>query len=160
MAYGLVEVKRMIDLRNEVVDILAKMQFFQGQRAGRELWNDKPFEVQEKDLESFNTGIETIRKYILQLEEQPKVNQWIPVEDRLPEKDGQYLCCSVYLKQQYYEVLNFAKNLQEVDDYEFSGMKRPGFYHLDNEWGNIEDADVVSWMLLPAPYDMRKKVEE
>ena len=65
----------MIDLRNEVVDILAKMQFFQGQRGGRELWNDKPFEVQEKDLESFNEGIKTIRKYILQLEEQKKTDE-------------------------------------------------------------------------------------
>ena len=67
--------------REEIVDILAKMKFFQGQRAGRELWSDKPFEVQEQDLESFNKGIETIRKYILQLEEQPTVEpvrgEWI-----------------------------------------------------------------------------------
>ena len=69
----------MIDLRNEVVDILAKMQFFQGQRGGRELWNDKPFEVQEKDLESFNKWIKTIRKYILQLEEkvEPVRGEWV-----------------------------------------------------------------------------------
>lgn len=71
--------------REEIVDILAKMKFFQGQRAGRELWNDKPFEVQEQDLESFNKGIETIRKYILQLEEQPPVEpvrgKWI-IEDK------------------------------------------------------------------------------
>ena len=33
-----------------VMEILDKMNFFQGQRAGRELLNDKPFEVQEEDL--------------------------------------------------------------------------------------------------------------
>lgn len=54
--------------REEIVDILAKMEFFEGQRAGRELWNDKPTEVQEQDLESFNRDIHTIRKYIVQLE--------------------------------------------------------------------------------------------
>ena len=36
--------------RAEIVDILAKMQFLGGQRAGRELWNDKPTEVQDQDL--------------------------------------------------------------------------------------------------------------
>ena len=58
--------------RREVVDILDKMQFFQGQRAGRELWNEKPVEVQEMDLDSFNKGIRAVRDYILQLEEKLK----------------------------------------------------------------------------------------
>jgi hypothetical protein len=48
----------------EVMDILDKMNFFQGQRAGRELWNDKPIEVQEEDLENFKRDINTIGSYI------------------------------------------------------------------------------------------------
>ena len=47
-----------------VMDILDKMNFFQGQRAGRELWNDKPIEVQEEDLENFKRDINTIGSYI------------------------------------------------------------------------------------------------
>ena len=43
-----------------VMEILDKMNFFQGQRAGRELWNDKPFEVQEEDLENFKRDIPTL----------------------------------------------------------------------------------------------------
>lgn len=35
---------------NEVMDILDKWQFFYGQRAGRELWMDKPTKIQEKTL--------------------------------------------------------------------------------------------------------------
>lgn len=54
--------------RSKVMDILEKMQFFQGQRAGRELWDDKSVEVQEQDLENFNRDIQTIRDYILQSE--------------------------------------------------------------------------------------------
>ena len=58
--------------RTQVLDILDKMNFFQGQRAGRELWNDKPVEVQEQDLESFNKDIRTIRDYIWDLEKELK----------------------------------------------------------------------------------------
>jgi hypothetical protein len=45
-------------------DILDKMDFFQGQRAGRELWFEKPFEVQEQDIADFSQGISTVKKVI------------------------------------------------------------------------------------------------
>ena len=47
-----------------VLDILDKFEFFQGQRAGRELWHDKKFEVQEQDLKDFCRDIDLIRTYI------------------------------------------------------------------------------------------------
>lgn len=46
------------------LDILDKMDFFQGQRAGRELWNEKPYEVQEQDIADFSQGISTVKKVI------------------------------------------------------------------------------------------------
>ena len=58
--------------RLEVIDILEKMNFFQGQRAGRELWNDKPTNVQEQDIDNFNRDIRTIRDYICDLEHKLK----------------------------------------------------------------------------------------
>ena len=42
-------------------DILNKLQFFQGQRAGRELWNNKPEDVQNKDIENFNKDLDFLR---------------------------------------------------------------------------------------------------
>lgn len=48
----------------EILEILDKIQFFGGQRAGRELWNDKPREVQEDDISSFNRDIESVRDFI------------------------------------------------------------------------------------------------
>ena len=48
----------------EVLEILDKMEFFQGQRAGRELWIDKPKDVQEQDLQRFNDDIRKIREYV------------------------------------------------------------------------------------------------
>lgn len=60
----------------EVLEILDKLEFFQGQRAGRELWADKPREVQDADLDDFKRNIEKIREYIkTQCEcEKPKTN--------------------------------------------------------------------------------------
>ena len=71
---------------SEVLEILDKMEMFQGQRAGRELWADKPTEVQEQDLTNFNRDIGTIRKYI---ESQNNVLQRIVT--RLEEQEKQYL---------------------------------------------------------------------
>ena len=50
--------------QNKVFDILDKMELFQGQRAGRELWNDKPKEVQDKDISDFIKDINYIRSYL------------------------------------------------------------------------------------------------
>lgn len=50
--------------QTKVFNILDKMEFFQGQRAGRELWNDKPKEVQDKDISDFIKDINYIRSYL------------------------------------------------------------------------------------------------
>lgn len=52
-------------MREKALEILDKIQFFYGQRAGRELWTEKPIEVQDKDIEDFNRDIEFLREYIL-----------------------------------------------------------------------------------------------
>jgi hypothetical protein len=52
-------------------DILDKWQFFQGQRAGRELWTHKPKEVQDQDIADFNRDIEIVRSA---LEAEPVVH--------------------------------------------------------------------------------------
>ena len=74
-----------------VMEILDKMNFFQGQRAGRELWNDKPFEVQEEDLGNFKRDIDTIGSYIWEIVKELK--QYRDAEEqglllRLPCKIG------------------------------------------------------------------------
>lgn len=50
--------------KNKALEILDKLSFFGGQRAGRELWNDKPREVQDKDIADFNRDIEFLRNII------------------------------------------------------------------------------------------------
>ena len=48
----------------KALEILDKFDFFQGQRAGRELWAEKPFDVQEEDLKNFSLDVELLKTYI------------------------------------------------------------------------------------------------
>ena len=48
----------------KILDILSKWKFFFGQRAGREIWADKPREFQEQDIESFNRDMETVQEWV------------------------------------------------------------------------------------------------
>ena len=43
--------------KDKALDILAKFGFFQGQRAGRELWFDKPVDVQNEDISNFSNDV-------------------------------------------------------------------------------------------------------
>ena len=62
------EIKIKMDNKlKECLDILDKMEFF-NQRAGRELWFDKPKNIQDEDIENFNRDINTLREYILKQE--------------------------------------------------------------------------------------------
>lgn len=77
------------DIAKQANDILEKLSFFYGQRAGRELRNDKPRKVQDEDIASFNRDIDFLWTIINDLNS--KRCGWIPVEERLPEEDGFYL---------------------------------------------------------------------
>ena len=45
-------------------DILEKFDFFYGQRAGRELWNKKPVDVQDKDIKTFSNNVALLKDFI------------------------------------------------------------------------------------------------
>lgn len=51
--------------KENAIDILQKIAFFQGTRAGRELWFDKSIKLQEEDLENFNKDIESVMRYVM-----------------------------------------------------------------------------------------------
>ena len=53
----------------QALDILDKFDFF-NQRAGRELWNDKPFDVQCQDIEDFANDVKLLREFINQQQEE------------------------------------------------------------------------------------------
>jgi hypothetical protein len=50
--------------KEKAIEIVQKFDFFQGQRAGRELWFDKPRWTQEEDLEDFHQDCCDLLEYI------------------------------------------------------------------------------------------------
>ena len=49
----------------EIMDILQKWEFFFGQRAGRELWANKPKEIQVLVIINFRTDLNKVVMFVL-----------------------------------------------------------------------------------------------
>lgn len=127
----------------KILEILDKLQFFGGQRAGRELWNDKPRDVQDEDIANFNRDIEYLRDFI-----RKHMNDgWIPAEKELPEE---HTCIDE--ETGYYgrsdDVLCSA-----YDDY--TGEYETWIdYTIDGQWQTHEwyEGEPLAWQPLPRPY--------
>jgi hypothetical protein len=78
------------------------------------------------------------------------MNKWISVKDRLPDKNGKYLCYCGESFIKTTDIYSFAKNLKKVDKYDFRD-KKAGWYSYDSEWGYFERSGVTHWMPLPEP---------
>ena len=79
------------------------------------------------------------------------VQEWISVEDRLPENDGSYLVTmNSFGGRKYIGVRWFAKDGEAVNEYELAGQENVWYYH-DSEWGYISIDSVTHWMPLPQP---------
>lgn len=78
-------------------------------------------------------------------------NGWIPCSERLPEEEGRYICYVCGIRSDI-AIYSFAKNLSRVDEYDFEGKNKSGFYNYDSEYGYYEMSNVVAWQPLPKPY--------
>ena len=74
------------------------------------------------------------------------VQEWIPVEDRLPEESGLYItfgCTAVPVRLPH----NFDKDMGKFGvwwDYDTDGKKHPRYRFIEAE-------DITHWMPLPEP---------
>ena len=122
----------------KAIEILDRLSFFGGQRAGRELWNDKPREVQDEDIASFNRDIEYIRDIIHKHmsgkdTDAPTNDGWIPVEERLPDNN---------------------ENVLVTTD---MGLIASG-YIAHGTWITDQEPDYpIAWRPLPEPYRLTQK---
>ena len=137
----------------KAIEILNKLSFFGGQRAGRELWNDKTREVQDEDIASFNRDIEYLKGIIRKHTNDNTIcgncsrrkwyqegyrdgkndnNGWIPIdEDNIP--DHEVLACNRYAE----ELIGYI------------GKDESGFYC---ESDGVAMGCVTAWMEKPEPY--------
>lgn len=128
----------------KILEILDKLQFFGGQRAGRELWNDKSREVQDEDIVSFNRDIEylkdIIRKHMSGKDKDVTAKDgWIPVECKLPKTNGIY---------------NVARHIDGHFISDSSYFDGQNTWHSDNRVNHSRPylTDVIAWRPLPEPY--------
>ena len=68
------------------------------------------------------------------------LNEWIPVSDRLPKKNGVY---------------NVTEKVFRLDDREHKGrynIKTEQVKYCDGKWQRASFFEVIAWMPLPEPY--------
>lgn len=97
---------------DRAIEILDKWEFFYGQRAGRELWADKPTEVQNKDIADFCRDLRLVREAL-------ERTRWIPCSERIPKvcKDTSYFS---YIPS--FGVVDIADYHPDVDEWTFMGL--------------------------------------
>lgn len=112
-------------------DILDKWEFFYGQRAGRELWADKPTEVQNEDIANFCRDLGIVREAL-------ERTRWIPCSERLPGSSHDVL------------VIASGKvgNIRLENSIEIGRFDRDEGWILEM-WPEWEDPTVTHWMPLP-----------
>ena len=133
------------------LEVLDKLSFFGGQRAGRELWNDKPIEVQDEDIASFNRDIEYLKDVI-----RKHMNDgWNSVEKYgLPKDEGVYDLTIINGLEEYVSVrwqFLSGTHLSGTQHY-VDGMH----YWADNYRGDpineFLSERVIAWRKKPEPY--------
>lgn len=78
--------------------------------------------------------------------------EWTSVKERLPDKNGLYLCCyDAGGGHWYITIRSFTNNLEEVSNHDFYKINRPGWYDFDFEYGYFERKNIEYWMKLPEP---------
>ena len=77
--------------------------------------------------------------------------KWIPVTERLPQEDGNYLVFEQHAYGTATTTLRFAKDARLVDKYDFDRAFKNVWYRYDSEWGHITIDYVTHWMPLPQP---------
>lgn len=78
------------------------------------------------------------------------VQRWIPVSERLPDKNSEYLVFLNCVKST--TMLNFALDFIEHDEYGLlTEKKKICFYYCDDDWELIEVPEVTHWMPIQEP---------
>lgn len=159
----------------KAMEILDKLSFFGGQRAGRELWNDKPREVQDEDIASFNCDIKYLNDFILK-----HMNDgWIPVDEQLPEDGSRVLAVIKHHKwiadydsswvperekTQHPEYTEVCESIASEEGWTYRCHEMD--YEVDEAYikpkRDIANpiSEVIAWRPLPEPYRLERSEGE
>lgn len=74
---------------------------------------------------------------------------WIKYKDQMPPDNGRYLVVKKYFGRREVDVSNYAKDLYQIDKFDFYENAGPGWYEYDDEYGYYQTNFVTHWALLP-----------
>lgn len=83
------------------------------------------------------------------IDETPTVFEWHDAMTDPPKKNGRYLVKHYILNTIYYDVVDYATKLSDIDYFDFEGKNYSGWYVYDSEWGFCEDKGVIEWGFVP-----------
>lgn len=89
---------------------------------------------------------ETLEEIVDLILDQPKVDEWISVEDRLPNEEE---------FEKYYRRNHYAAEFIVM----IKGASKPTtLYYTEGIWfdDNSNDYDVIAWQPLPEPYEVKE----
>ncbi len=93
----------------------------------------------------FISGVESMYEMIKELiKSQPKVGEWIPCSERLPEKDGVYIVDDRAFNSPWVHTAGFKVSSK-------AWCENHGVYY-DDKYGRYEDGRVIAWQPLPEPW--------
>ena len=84
---------------------------------------------------------------------------WIPVSERLPDRDGQYLVTKAIGKYTCIDCIDYSTNLSKTA-LDFHGKNYAGWYEHDTDYGYFETHRVIAWMPLPKPFEPQESEEQ
>lgn len=110
----------------------------------------------ESDEENINCTLSDFAYHVFDcIEEQPKVGEWIPCSERLPEMHRE----DMEAEGEYYMISNpvIVTDGQQIyiAEYEADMDYRYGWHSLDGE----DYDNIIAWMPLPKPYRPEKESE-
>lgn len=106
-------------------------------------------EIREKIRpESFGeqcNSLDVIYAMLQLIDEQPKVGEWIPCSERLPEEDGIYIVDDRVFNSPWIHTAGFMVSSK-------AWCENHGVYY-DDKYGRYEDGRVIAWQPLPEPWE-------
>ena len=131
------EIKRALDRLN-------KFDFF-NQRAGRELWNDKPTDIQNEDIDNYSKDIEFLKLYINS--QQAKIEALTMDNERL-QSDIVNANCNYEKIKEDCELLKTALAQKIVSEIKAVAIREFGEFLIDkSENGVISISDIPDYVI-------------
>ena len=78
-------------------------------------------------------------------------HKWIPVTERLPDKDGTYMCFNRGAYGKWAQAVRFTKDARKFDEYAFKNQWKNQWLMYDSEYGYYAVGSITHWMPLPEP---------